>query len=260
VGHVLTVTDPLGRVTSYAYDALYRPTTLTDPLLQVTTYTTDLLGHVLTASDAAGHVSGYGYDALYRQTTVIAGANLPANQQTVRQTTYGLRDQVLTVQVGTTTIAAYLYNAWGQPTLLNDGNGTLLVQYDAAGNAVRVTDGGNNVTSYSFDLFNRRTQATDALGHSTFFSYDIGGRLLSLTDRNGRRRDFSYDDLDRATQEAWFNADGSPAGTLSSTRDLADNLLSVTNAAGTLPIAYDNLNRVPFPEMTVPLKGRQRRE
>ena len=73
---------------------------------------------------------------------------------------------------------------------------------------------------------------------------DVGGRLLTLTDRNLRKQTFSYDDLARVTEEDWFNADGSSAGSSTTSRDPDNNVLSVTNSSGTVQFTYDNLNRV----------------
>ena len=55
----LTSTDPLGQVTSYAYDATGNLTTLTDPLGHSTTFTYNAFGQPVTATDALGNTSTF---------------------------------------------------------------------------------------------------------------------------------------------------------------------------------------------------------
>src|SRR5208283_1961282 len=77
-GNVLSVTDPRGITTSYAYDALGRQTEEIDeytlaggianatPLYTTTVYDKD--GNVLSVDDPRGITTSYAYDALGRQT------------------------------------------------------------------------------------------------------------------------------------------------------------------------------------------------
>ena len=97
IGQVLTVTDPLGNVTTNAYDAhgnlqsvtspapngstaasvtqfAYNPlgelTTITDPLNNVTTMAYTPAGLIYTITDAQNNVTTYGYDAKGNRTSV----------------------------------------------------------------------------------------------------------------------------------------------------------------------------------------------
>jgi YD repeat-containing protein len=74
VGNLLTVTDPLDNVTTFAYDALYRLTTLTeaDPdgggslTSPVTTYAYDAVGNRTSLTDPLDRTTEFEYDDLNR--------------------------------------------------------------------------------------------------------------------------------------------------------------------------------------------------
>ncbi len=75
-------------------------------------------------------------------------------------------------------------------------------------------------------------------------AYDAASEMTSQTDRNGRRRDFTYDALGRATQELWFDSSGTQVATITSSRDLLNNLTTITNATGTVSQTSDPFNRL----------------
>jgi YD repeat-containing protein len=78
VGSVTTETDPLGNVTTTAYDNLQRKTTVTQPdpdgggglSAPVWTYTYGSNSLLATITDPLGRDTDYGYDDYGRQTTV----------------------------------------------------------------------------------------------------------------------------------------------------------------------------------------------
>ena len=57
------VTDPLGRSTSYAYDAAGRRVSVTDAAGNVTTAQSEALGRVVAAVDPLGNTTRFAYDA-----------------------------------------------------------------------------------------------------------------------------------------------------------------------------------------------------
>jgi YD repeat-containing protein len=58
-----TITDALGNVSTYAYDAAGNKISETDPLGNTTTYSYDASGNLLTITDPLGNVSTNTYDA-----------------------------------------------------------------------------------------------------------------------------------------------------------------------------------------------------
>ncbi|MGE4180758.1 MAG: PASTA domain-containing protein [Limisphaerales bacterium] len=152
-GNVLNKTDPLGNTTFYTYDARGNLLTETDPLGNVTTSTYDARNFLLTRTNPLGQTTSYTYNARGQQLT----ATDPAGNTTTF--TYDARGNLLTET-----------NPLGQVTANT---------YDAQGNLLTTTDTGGNTTSHVYDASGRRIRTTDALGHQTVYTYDANGNRLS---------------------------------------------------------------------------------
>jgi YD repeat-containing protein len=62
-GDLLSVTDPLGRTTKYAYDPFNEVTSVTDPLNGTASFSYDLTSHQLASiTDRLNHSSSISYD------------------------------------------------------------------------------------------------------------------------------------------------------------------------------------------------------
>jgi RHS repeat-associated protein len=138
----VTLTDPQGGVTSYAYDTLNRLSTLTPP----------------TAFSSTGF--GFTYDALSRRTQMTRPNGVTTNY------TYDNLSRLLSVlhQVSASTIDGAAYT------------------YDSAGNRTAKTNELSAVTSnYTYDPLYELTQVTQATNTTESYSYDpVGNRLSSL--------------------------------------------------------------------------------
>ncbi|WP_162542163.1 SdrD B-like domain-containing protein [Gemmata obscuriglobus] len=262
VGNVLSVTDPLGHVTSYGYDELNRTTVTyeafgtSDQRSTETHY--DAVGNVLWTRDPRGTVTSYGYDPADRVTRVIEafGDTGPGG---VQRTTTMLYDKVGNVLA---TWAPRYHDNQAPP----------------AGEPKHV------VTSYVYDGLDRRTQVIEAvnvapeqLGHAnpiTTTTYDAVGNVVSVIDPLGRTTSYAYDALDRpvAAFEVW-QSNGTAARTTRTWYDASDNVVrrhaaitaNVGGAESTTnqqlsTYAYDAVNRpisstVGEPERAVPPGG-----
>ncbi|UUO05343.1 hypothetical protein M4951_18415 [Blastopirellula sp. J2-11] len=243
-GNVLSETDALGNVTSYAYDNLNRIVTVTAPdpdgagaqTSPVTSYAYNAYGQMASMTDPNGGVTTYVYDDLGRKIQEI----LP------------------------------------DP----DGAGALAspdveYAYDAKGQLVSMTDELGNVTSYDYDNLGRRISITlpdpDGAGAATSpvttYEYDAAGQLLSMTDPLGRTTTYTYDALGRTLTETLPDPDGAGSlaapvttyiygidGRLTSTTDAesqtvshtynsAGQVATMTDPRGTTTYVYDALGR-----------------
>ncbi len=138
-GELYTVEDPLGRVTTYGYDALGRQVSATQPDpangqddsgSPVTSTAYDALGRVIATTDALGNTTAYAYQY---------NASGPSYGYTVTQTPPDPQS--------------------GDNTQADHGPQTISV-YDADGNLVGETDPLNDVT----DLYLRQPQSARAVG------------------------------------------------------------------------------------------------
>ena len=215
-----SVTDPLSRVTSYAYDKLGRVSTVTPPdpdgvgtaVPATMTYTYDSIGNLLRETDALGHSTEYSYDQLYRRSTTK--------------------------------------DALGKITVFT---------YDKVGSLTSLTDPNGNVTSWVHDPLNRvHTEAQvdkdyaepgglpgKSNGARTY-KYDAVGNLREVTDREGRVTKFEYDPFYRLTSEKWFDnaSDQTANRDIQFDYDLAGQLETASEVnAATLSFTYDSLGR-----------------
>jgi RHS repeat-associated protein len=243
-GRLLTTTDPLGNVTTNAYDAVGnlvstgdanghtttstydgsgRVLTVTAPDGGLTGYTYDGKGNLLTRADANGHVTAYTYDADGRLTSQRGpdpdgpGPRGPA----VTTHSYDADDNLATTvdANGNATVAA--------------GDGRTAFGYDAASRLVRIdySDSTPDVT-FSYDAVGNRIAMTDGAGSETR-SYDALDRLTSVT-RGANTFSYGYDAVGNIARRTY------PGGTTTvSVHDALDRMASATSGGQMTSYAYD---------------------
>ena len=252
LGLVGSTTDPMGVVTTYAYDGLgNRLTSVADAgpghLNQTTTSTYNARGDVISTTDPKGNVTTGTYDANRRQITKTAPPTSAAPAGLVTTNTYDADGRLLQAQQS------------ANGTVLRTSSST----YTPSGKVATATDANGNVTRYAYDLLDRQSAVTDAMGRITQFTYDAlshpyqtfnpaiqagpllqlsytaDGKVASRQDANGNTTSFAYDGVDRLATITY------PLGTTKAfTWDALDNPLTrKTRAGGTVTFAYDTLNR-----------------
>jgi RHS repeat-associated protein len=249
-GKPLNVTDALGRITSYIYDAQESLISMTDPLNAVTTYTYDANGFQTSVTDPLQHKSTQINNQFGGILTATDGAN--ANTQTATYDANFNLVQVTDLENGPNSpVLSRTYDAMGDVLTNTDANGkTTQYQYDPRGNVIQVTDALNEVTRLSYDPMDRIvsrtdprgnvTQSTyDALGNLkthtdplknvTSYTYDANGNKSSETDALQRTVSFQSDNLNRLTQITYPT---SPATTRQFTYDFRNNKLTETDQSG----------------------------
>lgn len=184
--NVLSVTDPLGSVTTLTYDSANRLSTSTDPLTNLTSLTYDAHDRVLSVTDPRSKVTSYVYDGfgeLIQEASPDRGtivlrytSNGYVSSQTdangfVTNMTYDALDRILTrtYPADSALNVAFTYDqsghgkGVGQLTSLTDAAGSLSLNYEERG----------LVTA------NNRTISSNA--YNTAFTYQSAGRLSTLT-------------------------------------------------------------------------------
>jgi YD repeat-containing protein len=161
-GTIKQVTDPLGALATYAYNAFGELVVQSDPFNAGTAIQTsfayDRRGQVTTriVDSAAGGkaiATSYGHDAFGRE-IILTDAN--------------------------SHVTATAYDRVGRVVSTTDAlNNTTFFTYDSRGNLVAVKDALNRITRFVYDNAGRRIFAVDALGGVVETSYDGDGRVLS---------------------------------------------------------------------------------
>ena len=190
------MTDPLGAVTTYGYDAAGRQTSRTDHLGGVETWGYDAAGRLTSETDQLNRTTTYTYNAASK----IATATDPTGR--VASYSYdaaGRLNQILDTLGATTETTTYGYDTAGRRTSASNPLGAWAYHYDAADRLTSVTAPGNRVTSWTWDNAGRRTGMTYPNGTALTYNYHAtNGRLTSIT--NGATTVAAYT----------YNNDGQP--------------------------------------------------
>jgi len=244
-GDVTGITNPNGRITSFAYDTAGNLTSATDALGNKTTYTYDGLGRRLTRVAARGNAKGskpseytttYAYDAAGNRLSVTD----PLGRK--RSWTYDADGNVATATDANNRTTTYGYDALNRTTSLERPGGSILTSgYDPNGNLVSQSDGLKNATTYTYDAHDRLESTTDPLLRTTSYDYDAVGNLKSRTDPKERVTSFDYDAANRLTKVSY--SDG-----VTPTREYAYDGLghrtAMTDGTGSSSFAFDSLGRL----------------
>jgi RHS repeat-associated protein len=185
-GALQTVSDPVGLVTTLAYDANGHLSTVTDPAGRVTRFTVDAGGNLTQITDPDNAVTQYGYGtpANHRITTETNPNNHTA---TAHYDSFGrLSSETLFDGTSTTQVGAALE----QGLLAPGGSGPLPLPSNFTGT---VTDPNGHATSLLFDNMNDVIGTTDGNGKSTSDTRDMMGWVSSFTDELNRTTTFTHD-------------------------------------------------------------------
>ncbi|MEQ8786495.1 MAG: Calx-beta domain-containing protein [Pirellulaceae bacterium] len=279
VGNLLTETDALDNVTTYAYDDLYRLVLVTqaDPdgtggslESPVTAYEYDDAGQLTKIIDPLLRETSFQYDALGRWTKVIqpdpdgAGTGDPSPEI---EYAYDLAGNLTSQTDALDNVTTYAYdNLYRLITVTQpdpDGSGTgdpspvISYEYDLAGQLTTLTDPLSRETSFEYDALGRQTKVIqpdpDGTGTGdpapeTEYAYDLVGNIVSMTDPLENVTTYEYDNLYRRTKTIQPDPDG--MGSLDNpetafTYDAVGNMTSLTDPVGNVTSwVYDGLDRV----------------
>ncbi len=238
-------TSPAGAVTQYEYDkATGKPSQVTDALGNITKYTYDARGLTLSAIgpfkpgevepaarkfeydawgnmtasfDEAGHATRFEYDLannLTKQTDALGNATqffydglghkikeIDALGGTT-EWVYDDRGLVVEVKGSQTGIAGPMA---GRTTCSSCGGAAGAFdnpgkyEYNAARLLTKFTDVEGHATIYEYNDLGQQVKVTNALGAATLYEYDLEGNLLATTDPLGAVTRQEYDALGRMT-------------------------------------------------------------
>ena len=274
-GSPTSTTDPVGNVTTTAYDNLGRLTTEVLPgetgvgaSIPATTNTTtyDDLDNTLIEAESWTPVGGgslvtrtttHVYDTVNRETSITDGAG------TTTDTTHDAAGNAVEVDAGGS-VTQSAFDGLGRLVSESHDSGSTTNVYDAAGNAVEAGSAegtitaqtfnyvGNSLTetidpdgtpltaAYAYDILGRQTQATEAdvppaVGPATTRTYDRAGRELTTTTSSGTVTNV-YDRNGNVV--ASKQLDGSVTATTYDPLDRATDVVgNCTNAGTTQPAA-----------------------
>lgn len=254
-GLVSTMTDALGRVTAFTYNAQGRKTQVV--IAQGTTdvstvkYAYDTAGNLSTLTDARSKQTKFFYDSFNRLIRVEEADPDGTGPLTgpITRYTYDPNGNLTQVQDARGNTTTYEYDTLNRLTKVTqpdpDGAGPLtgpvtLYQYDAVGNLRFVTDPLGHVTEYQYDARNRLIKLIDPKQGQVQFEYDADNNVTAVTDPVNNRTVFSHDARSRLISEV--NALNK---TRSYSYNAVNNLTSrIDRNNRTIQFTYDDLDRL----------------
>jgi RHS repeat-associated protein len=258
-GRIQSVTDSVGRQTTFTYDAA------DEHLLMVQDYDEQITSysyisgqgaareHALTeisypggthryfSYDAQGRLSGTSRDGNAEEVTFAYEAGKVTTTDALGDSSKFYFDHrgLLVKTEDALGNAVYMsFDDYYNLTALTDPAGrSYTYGYDSRGNLVRSTDPLGYVTRFGYaGAFNRLTTVTDAKNNVTSYGYDINGNLYSITYADGSIESWGYDSLGDPT--SWTNRRGNVIGY---TYDAAGRITSKTYADGShMEYVYDS--------------------
>ncbi|TXD41582.1 RHS repeat protein [Xanthomonas campestris] len=272
-GDLQKITNALGRVTEYlAYDGAGRPLSIKDANGIVTDYTYHPRGWLTASkvrgSDASseaddritridywptglvkqvtqpdGAFTAFTYDAAHRLTDIADNADNTVHY-TLDNAGNRIKEDTKDASGALKRTLSRVYNQLGQlKTQATAASDPTDFEYDANGNATKVTDALATATQSEYDPLNRlsRTlQDVAGIKANTTFNYDALDNLTKVTDPKGLDTSYDYNgfgDLVKLTSP--------DTGVTSYTYDSAGNRATQTDARGnTTGYGYDALNRL----------------
>jgi len=205
-GNVLTVKDPLNRITTSQYDALNRLKQVTSPspISAVTQYGYDGRDQLVTVTDPRSLVTGYTVNGLGNLTQEAS----PDTGTTT--STHDLAGNLLTQTDAKSQTTTYAYDALDRVTSITFHDGSKQnYTYDAGTNGIGRMTGIAELNpslvtiaqiAYGYDQKGRVTSETrtiNAVAYTTAYRYDASGRLDRITYPSGRTVDYTFDSLGR---------------------------------------------------------------
>jgi RHS repeat-associated protein len=241
-----SVTDQLGRVTSFDHDVNANTTTVTRLSGTSNAVTTALTydgtyAQPMTATDFLGHTTTMMYDTAGNLTTV---ADPLGHSTTFTHTGSGLLASVTDALQNTTYFSYNLGNLIGITDALQNTKGTLF--YDSVGRVVTATDALGRTSKYEYNNLNQFTKVTDPLGGVTSMTYDGNGNLVTVQDARqqgtNNRTVYTINNMDRIQTRT-----DQLLRQESFTYDLNGNLQTATDRRSKVTTyQYDALNRRSF--------------
>ncbi|MGJ7499907.1 RHS repeat-associated core domain-containing protein [Variovorax sp. ZT5P49] len=203
-----TVTDPVGRATTYHYVVVNGVKRISqiqgEPApgcpASNSSFTYDARGLLSSQTNATGSVTSFTYNT--RGLEASRTEALGAPEQRAIATTWDTTLPVPTLVSQTGRDTAYTYDTVGRQlteTIADTGGMTRTGQrtYTTEGLIHTYTEPNGAVTTYTYDTRGNALTATNALGHITAYTYDAANRLTSQTDPNGLVTTFTWDAYDR---------------------------------------------------------------
>ncbi|HEX3077994.1 MAG TPA: cellulose binding domain-containing protein, partial [Lachnospiraceae bacterium] len=200
-GNNLTkVTDPLGHITKYSYDYLGNvvqeirvgKTALDN---QTTEYGYDKNGHLTKITDSMGKSISYGYNS------VGLLSNETGKDGKITKYQYDKVGNLKKITYSDSRSVSFVYDTNNKLKTMTDWNGATTYEYDANGQAIRVTDANNQTLNYTWTKAGQKKSIQYPSGEVVRYEYDGNGNITKVTDTNKGVTTYTYDALNQVSSK-----------------------------------------------------------
>jgi YD repeat-containing protein len=185
----IAVTDPLGNITTSAYDSNGNLTSQTDPLGNVQTWTYDSHDNLTKYANPGGHVYGDTYNAMDEPTSMVVPGGTAGETTTYTYDAAGNLTSSVDPRGNATGASAasftstYSYNTAGQLTSVTNPDGDVTATtYDSMGFPLTITDPLGHLTTYAYNSAEEVASVSAPDGGITKYAYDLAGNMITRTD------------------------------------------------------------------------------
>ena len=191
-GNLVTIKDPLGRITTLYYDALDRVYQSKDPAGGLTKYGYDALDNLVRVTDPRGKATSYAYDGfgqLWQQVSPDTGTTRWTYDPSGRTTSMTRADGAVT---------SFAYDGIGRLVSKEAGGLSHAFTYDACANGkgrLCTLTGPSSSIQYAYTPQGQVASQVEAIGnssHTQTFAYDGMGRLSAVAYTGGVSVGYGY--------------------------------------------------------------------
>ncbi len=238
-----SITDPIGRTTSFTYDERGGLLVAIDSLGRRTVFENNSQGQPISVTDPLGNTLRFEYQA-----GTLVSITDPQGRSITRSIDDAGRMLALTNSQGQT--ARFEYDALNQVLRVTQPQtGVTEFTYDSNGNLLSVKDPRQKTTAYTYDNMDRLATRTDPLQGANSverYEYDLVGNIKKFTNRRGKIMAYSYDNLNRLNFAGFGESlGGEYESAIYYTYDASDRLRSaIDSLSGTITLDYDNFDRL----------------
>ncbi|HEX3553446.1 MAG TPA: Ig-like domain-containing protein [Thermoanaerobaculia bacterium] len=250
--NLLSVTDPLGRVSRMEYDHAERRVATVDAAGNRMEYDLDPTGHPLVTRSieqrpVGGAVTVTGrssYDALGRLSSTMDGLG------NTQRHTYDARNNLRLSIDAEGNVTERSYDGLDRMTRQVQPEGIAVdYSYDKSSRLISYRDALNQETGYTYDVLNRRKSVLYPAASTTrpqeLYAYDANGNLQQVTDPNGTVVTQTFDTANRLTGRAVGPASGVLGPTAESfTHDGMGRTTHAQSGNIATDLTFDSLSRV----------------
>ncbi|MGA1841276.1 MAG: PKD domain-containing protein [bacterium] len=221
-----------GKGVMFTRDAKGRITKITDPMGNIIDYDYNANGDLIAVTDQEGNTSQYTYNSNHGLVDIFD----PTGNRPMRNE-YDYDGRLIAHIDAEGNRIEYTHDIDGRQEIVSDRLGFItLFEYDDEGNVTSKTDPLGNTTSYTYDGRGNKLSETDPLDNTTTYTYDAQDNMLTQTDPLGNTTTYTYNSRGQVLTIT------DPLGNITTNAyGVKGNLLTTTDPLGNVTInTYDD--------------------